>query len=373
MFSFRPFAYLFLVTLSVAAFCNSQARSSDQRDFGFNGNTLGMTLQQFRSNSSNAAAIWIKPGPQVDEIKVETPLCTDQYAQIETVPTPQAGEVICLTPSPLVASHRASRALYRFYREYLYEMVIGHFSQTELADILDAFEQKLGKAHRMTSGESTSDVWTQGKKTITLREDSASGPLLVFLDQSISPASFQSADAVTPGIQSLQYKGFRLGMSGDAALKTLKAIEQKEYDECNLEREAEACNADRHIPDCSDRECDDGHGLTVYLNAGRVWGVQQNIWELDPYVRAFARKYGQPRVERRTYRNGLGVEFHANVWLWEHPRESLTIHELCVGDVLEPQTASSGEIAGVPVTDPIGPCLVLYSGTYAPKQSLPKI
>jgi len=58
---------------------------------------------------------------------------------------------------------------------------------------------------------------------------------------------------------------------------------------------------------------------------------------------------------------------------WERPHESLTIHELCVGDVLEPQTASSGEIYGVAVTNPIGPCLVLYSGTYAPKQELPQI
>jgi hypothetical protein len=364
MFYSRPFVHLFLISLSLAAFCNAQPRSLDQRDFSFNGNTLGMTLRQFRSNSSNAASLWVKNGVQGEAIELDAPLCTDQYEQIQTVPTPQAGEVICVTTAPLVASHRASRALYRFYREHLYEMVIGHFSQTERADVLDAFQQKLGKAQRMTLGESASDVWTQGKKTITLRENSAGGPLLVFLDESISPASFQSAEARTPGIQSLQYRGFRLGMSIDDALKLLRAIEQKDYDECSLEREAEACDADRHIPDCSESECDDRGGLTIYLNARRVWGIQQNLGGEDvrSYVLAFARKYGVAQVERHTYRNGLGNEFHGNVWVWERGRESLQVFEVCAGETLDKRQDFSD----------MG-CLVLYSGVLAPPQALPTI
>lgn len=356
------FAHLFLISLSVAAFCSAQPR--DSRDFGFNGNTLGMTLQQFRSNPSNAASLWVQNGVQGQKSEVEAPLCTDQYGQIQTVPTPQAGEVICVTTGPLVGDAKPNRALYRFCRQRLYEMVIGPFSQTELADVRSAFERKLGKAHRVTSEESTSDVWSQGKKTITLREDAESGPVFVFLDDSISPTTIQSAETAIPGIQPLQYKGFRLGMSRDAALAALRAIEQKEYDECNLERGVEACDADRHIPECGDLACGNGGGLDVYLNAGRVWGIQQNLGgvSVESYVLAFTRRYGEPTVERRTYRNGLGNEFHGNAWVWgSHNGDSLQVMEVCAG--------ANNTLENMP---DIG-CLVLHSFKYAPKQAPPEI
>jgi hypothetical protein len=140
-----------------------------------------------------------------------------------------------------------------------------------------------------------------------------------------------------------EYLGLRLGMSDDAVSSVQAAIGRP--------------------------------SLTVYQYAGHLYGVQQNMGgaNVDSYVLAFSQKYGQPRVEQRSYRNGLGNEFHANVWAWEWQHESLRIHELCVGEVLDPQTPSSGVAYGVPWTIPVGPCLVLYSGTYAPKQALPEI
>lgn len=158
------------------------------------------------------------------------------------------------------------------------------------------------------------------------------------------------------------YRGLRLGMSGEAALEVLRAIEQKQWDEeCSGGRCDEAY---RHSPECGDLACGNGGGLDVYLNAGRVWGIQQNLGgvSIESYVLALARKYGEPRVERRTYRNGLGNESHGDAWLWgDHARDSLQVMEVCAG--------ASNTLEDMP---DIG-CLVLHSFAYAPKQATPTI
>jgi hypothetical protein len=119
-------------------------------------------------------------------------------------------------------------------------------------------------------------------------------------------------------------------MSGDAALEVLRAMERKQWDEeCSGGRCDEI---DHHIPDCDDLKCSNGGPLDVYLNAGHVWGIQQNLGAVESYVLAFSRKCGKPRVERRRYRNGLGNEFHGSAWVWgNHDSDSLQVTEICAG------------------------------------------
>jgi hypothetical protein len=149
------------------------------------------------------------------------------------------------------------------------------------------------------------------------------------------------AELVPQGIHTppFEYMGLRLGMSGDAVLKARDAI------------------------DAADGES--RWSLSVYQNEdGRLYGVQQNLGgaSIESYVLAFTRKYGTPRVERRTYRNGFGNEFHGNAWVWgSHDGESLQVMEICAGthDAME----SMPDIG----------CLVLHSFAYAPKQAPPEI
>jgi hypothetical protein len=194
------------------------------------------------------------------------------------------------------------------------------------------------------------------------------GLLLVAFLGLILIASPQAGRAQA-GNHPLEYKGLQLGMNRDAALKAMRQLEQREFDErCP----GGACPGDsptytdleaRHIPDCSDSECDNGGALTVYLNGGRVYGIQQNLGgeDVGAYVLAFTKKYGGPRVEKRTYRNGLGNEFHGNAYVWTRGRAFLEVQEICV-DGLDKRSDFSD----------IG-CFFLYSDAYAPKKALPKI
>ena len=93
---------------------------------------------------------------------------------------------------------------------------------------------------------------------------------------------------------------------------------------------------------------------------GRRENTVREMREGGSYVSALTRKYGAPKVERRTYRNGLGNEFHGNVWTWTRNRSSLEIDEICVANF------SHENLSNIP-------CLLLWSDEYAPKQAAPQI
>jgi hypothetical protein len=183
-------------------------------DFSFKGNTLGMTLEQFRSNPTNVASIWINtgnPAKRLDKKKsqqVNTPLCSDQYAEIEDFPAAASGEIICLTGTPgpyiagnkfsttkqggvnaqsiIVAGHDPEHVWYRFYGGHLYAIEIGKFAPLDFGDLLQAFEQKFGKPNQTTkedyqngfgahwSGEVL--IWQKGPQVISLKEGPGNGP-----------------------------------------------------------------------------------------------------------------------------------------------------------------------------------------------------
>lgn len=202
------------------------------------------------------------------------------------------------------------------------------------------------------------------------------GLLIVTLLSLISVASAQAAKPPAPS-RPLEYRGLRLGMSADAAQGILREMDEKDngqrrakdFNDCvsapAWNGQDDYCKQTAQqtagIPDCSGFTCSTG-GLTAYLNAGRVWGIQANLGgeNVQSYVLAFTKKYGSPKVERRSYRNGLGNEFHGNVWTWNQNRASLEVKEICVGSL------ESEDLSDIP-------CLILYSSIYAPKEALPKI
>src|SRR5437870_1459148 len=89
---------LLILALTVVSYGQSK------NDFSFKGNTLGMSLDDFRVLPSNRAPIWINtgdPSKKLDKAKsqqVSTPLCSDQYSigskNLHT------GEVACITGTP---------------------------------------------------------------------------------------------------------------------------------------------------------------------------------------------------------------------------------------------------------------------------------
>jgi hypothetical protein len=205
--------------LSGTALANANGVATDSSvptntAFSFKGNKLGMTLEQFRSNPANVASIWINTGDpkkRLDKKKsqqVNTPLCSNQYAQIEDFPVVASGEIICITGTPphdvvernfqitkqggintqslTVAGHDPEHVWYRFYREHLYAIEIGKFSPFEFADLLQAFEQKLGQPNRTSNEEYQNGfgahwsgevvIWQKGTQIVSLKEGPGMGP-----------------------------------------------------------------------------------------------------------------------------------------------------------------------------------------------------
>lgn len=211
--------------------------------FTFKNNYLGMTLEEFRANPYNIAAIYIDSGERKGFLKkpvsrqVNTPLCTDHYGWQGLTPKPTTGEIICMVgtqgfegaPDAGIASrpgvngqaltvggHEAEHVWYRFYGEKLYKIEIGQFFSGYFADVASAVRAKFGEPAEIMMEHFQNGygaqfqagvyVWHSGTQMVTLREGSdavtgqstaTGGPEILFVDTAVVQ-QFQGIESVRP-------------------------------------------------------------------------------------------------------------------------------------------------------------------------------
>jgi len=164
------------------------------RDFSFKGNTLEMTLEQFRANPSNVAPIpvdTILSGTEQTEQRF-TPLCSD-HATWDGEPKAMPGELICFTGTPtanvqslVVDRRQADHVWYRFYGGRLHEIDIAWFDASDFDGLSLAFETKLGvgdSSHNTyyqngfgAHWAGKQEIWTSGTQGIILSQGAGMGP-----------------------------------------------------------------------------------------------------------------------------------------------------------------------------------------------------
>ncbi len=173
--------------------CDGGRMSAQETAYTFKGNSLGMTLEDFKKQNFHGYVFYDKKGNLTKEgkkgaIQVASPVCTDSAAfaedpgeRVNLVPD----EVVCPEDRPQFAGQRFVQVRYRFYRGYLFQ-IESQFGSSGYPQVKAAFIEKYGPLSEMRSmdyqngfGASWTgevSIWRQRNQTIVVTEGPDNGP-----------------------------------------------------------------------------------------------------------------------------------------------------------------------------------------------------
>jgi hypothetical protein len=161
--------------------------------YAFKGNSLGMTLDEFKRQNSSGYVYYDKKGNltkagKKDAIQVATPVCTDSTvfsAQPNVKANLGPDEVACPEEHPQFAGQSFAEVSYRFYKGRLFQIQI-QFNSSGYFQVKEAFVAKYGSVSETghmdyqngfgAHWQGETSIWRHGTQAIVVMEGPDNGP-----------------------------------------------------------------------------------------------------------------------------------------------------------------------------------------------------
>jgi hypothetical protein len=169
-------------------------RLSAQENYTFKGNSLGMTLDDFKKQNFHGYVYYDKKGNltkggKKGAIQTATPVCTDNPLRLAGQPNLRvnlvADEEICPEDSPQFAGQIFALVQYVFYKGRLFQ-IESHFPSSGYTAVRDAFVMKYGPVDERrysdyqngfgANWQGEVSIWRKGSQTIVVMEGPDNGP-----------------------------------------------------------------------------------------------------------------------------------------------------------------------------------------------------
>jgi hypothetical protein len=186
-------AYLFVGAVAFVGstfHCFSESLLGQEAPYSFKGNSLGMTLQEFKKQNFQGYVYYDKKGNltkagKKNAIQVPTPVCTDDPTQADMRVNLGPGEVVCPEANPQFAGQRIAQVRYRFYKERLFQ-IESQFGSSGYIQVKQAFVAKYGPVAETGQKDFQNgfgahwlgeiSFWQQDSQVIVVSEGPDNGP-----------------------------------------------------------------------------------------------------------------------------------------------------------------------------------------------------
>jgi len=173
-----------------AYLCDNGKLFAQDAAYAFKGNSLGMTLDEFKKQNFSGYVYYDKKGNltkagKKNAIQAATPVCTDDATQVDMRVNLGPDEVVCPEGNPRFAGQFFAQVRYRFYKGRLFQ-IESQFGSSGYSHVKEAFIAKYGpvtetgyKDYQNGFGahwQGETSIWRHGTQMIAVTEGPDNGP-----------------------------------------------------------------------------------------------------------------------------------------------------------------------------------------------------